>query len=82
MFEQSPLSINVFPSASHKGDCFEEIVAQPPAIIKGDYEFLSHLQNMEEIILEMSSYEEEVLSKMDEWPNGNTSTFSMSLSRL
>ena len=31
MFEQSPLSINVFASASHKGDCFEEIVAEPVA---------------------------------------------------
>ena len=37
MFEQSPLSINVFTSTSHRGDCFEEIVAEPPAIIKGDF---------------------------------------------
>ena len=36
-FEQSPLSINVFTSTSHRGDCFEEIVAEPPAIIKGDF---------------------------------------------
>ena len=43
MFEQSPLSTNVFASASHKGDCFEEIVAEPLATIKGDYEFLSPL---------------------------------------
>ena len=53
MFEQSPLSINVFASASHKGDCFEEIVAEPLAIIKEDYEFLSPLQNLEEIILKL-----------------------------
>ena len=57
MFEQSPLSINVFASASHKGDSFEEIVAEPPAIIKGDYEFLSPVQNLEEIILELNGYE-------------------------
>ena len=38
-FEQSPLSINVFKSTSHRGDCFEEIVAEPPAIIKGDLSF-------------------------------------------
>ena len=43
MFEQSPLSINVFASASHKGDCFEEIVAEPPTTIKGDSEFLCPL---------------------------------------
>ena len=54
MFEQSTLSINVFASASHKGDCFEEIVAEPPATIKGDYKFLSPLQNLEEIILELN----------------------------
>ena len=62
--------------------CFEEIVAEPPTIIKLDSEFLSPLQNLEEIILELSGYEEEVLSKMDEWPNGSTSTFSMSLTGL
>ena len=82
MFEQSPLSINVFASTSHKGNCFEEIVAEPPTKIKGDYEFLSPLQNLEEIILELNGYKEEVLSKMDDWPNGSTSTFPMSLARL
>ena len=66
IFEQSPLSINVFASTSHKGDCFEEIVAKPPAIINRDYEFLSPFQNMEEIILEMNGYKEKVLSKMDD----------------
>ena len=79
MFEQSPLRINVFASASHKGDCFEEIVAKPPTIIKGDFEFLSPLQNMEEIILELNGYEKKVLSKMDDWSNESTSTFPMSL---
>ena len=82
MFEQSPLSINVFASASHKGDCFEETVAEPPATIKRDYEFISPLQNLEEIILELNGYKEKVLSKMDDWPNGSTSTFPMSLARL
>ena len=82
MFEQSPLSINVFASASHKGDCFEEIVAEPPATIKGDYEFLSPLQNLEEIILELNGYENKVLSKMDDWSNESTSTCPMSLARL
>ena len=65
MFEQSPLSIHVFASASHKGDCFDEIVTEPPTTIKGDYEFLSPLQNPEEIIVELNSYKEEVMSKMD-----------------
>ena len=82
MFEQSPLSINVFASTSHKGDCFEEIVAKPPAIINRDYEFLSPFQNMEEIILEMNGYKEKVLSKMDDWPNGSTSIFPVSLAEL
>ena len=82
MFEQSPLSINVFASASHKGDCFEEIVAEPRAAIKGDYEFLSPLQMLEEIILELNGCEKKVLSKMDDWSNGNTNTFPMSLVRL
>ena len=82
MFEQSPLSINVFAFASYKGDCLEENVVEPPTIIKGDYEFLSPLQNLEEIILELNGYKEEVLSKMDHWPNGSTSTFPMSLVRL
>ena len=82
MFEQSPLSINVFASTSHKGDCFEEIVAKPPSTIKGDYEFLSPLQNLEEIILELNGYEKKVLSKMDDWSNESTSTFPMSLAGL
>ena len=82
MFEQSPLSIIVFAFASHKGDCFEEIVAEPPAIIKGDSEFLSPLQSLEEIILELNGCEKKVLSKMDDWSNGSTSTFPMSLDGL
>ena len=82
MFEQSPVSINVFPSTSHKRDCFEEIVAEPPAIIKGDFEFLSPCQNLEEIILELNGYEKKVLSKMDDWLNESTSTFPMSLAGL
>ena len=82
MYEQSPLSINVFASASHKGDYFEEILAEPPTIIKGDYEFLSPLQNLEEIILELNGYEKKVLSKIDDWSNESTSTFPMSLARL
>ena len=82
MFEQSPLSINVFAHASHKGDCFEEFVAEPPAMIKGYYEFLSPFQTMEEIILELNGYKEKVLSKMDDWTNGSTSTFQMSLAGL
>ena len=81
-FEKSPLSINVFTSTSHRGDCFEEIVAEPPAIIKGDLEFLSSLQGLEESILKLNGYEEEVLSKMNDWPNGSTSTFPMSLAEL
>ena len=81
-FEQSPLSINVFTSTSHRGDCFEEIVAEPPAIIKGDLEFLSPLQGLKENILELNGYEEEVLSKMNDWSNGSTSTFPMSLAGL
>ena len=56
----------MFASASHKSDYFEEIVAEPPAIINEDYEFLSPFQNMEEIILEMNGYKEKVLSKMDD----------------
>ena len=65
-FEQSPLSINVFTSTSHGEDCFEEIVAEPPAIIKGDFEFLSPLQSLKENILELNGYEEEVLFKMND----------------
>ena len=82
MFEQSSLSINVFAFVSHKRDCFEEIVAKPPATIKGDYEFLSPFQTMEEITLELNGYEKKVLSKMDDWPNGSTSAFPMSLAGL
>ena len=81
-FEQSPLSINVFTSTLHRGDCFEEIMAEPPAIIKGDFEFLSPLQILKENILELNAYEEEVLSKMNDWSNGSTSTFPMSLAGL
>ena len=40
MFEESPFLIDVIASASHKGDCFEKIVTEPPSTIKGDYEFL------------------------------------------
>ena len=72
----------MFASASHKGDCFEEIVDEPPATIKGDYEFLSPLQNLEEIILELNGYEKKVLSKMDDWSNESTNTFPMSLAGL
>ena len=81
-FEQPPLSINVFTSTSHRGDCFEEIVVEPPAIIKGDFEFNSPIQNLKENILELNGYEEEVLSKMIDWSNGSTSTFPMSLAGL
>ena len=69
----------MFSSASHKGDYFEEIVAEPPAIIKGGYEFLSSFQTMEEIALELNGYENKVLSKMDDWSNESTSTFPMSM---
>ena len=72
----------MFASASHKGDCFEEIVAEPHATIKGDFEFLSPLQNLEELILKLNGYKEELLSKMDDWPNGSITTFLMSLARL
>ena len=82
MFEQSPLSINVFTSTSHRGDYFEEIVAEPPAIIKGDFEFLSPLQSLKENILKLNGYGEEVLSKMNDWSNGSTSTFPMSVAGL
>ena len=66
MFEQSPFSINVFTSTSLRGDCFEEIVAEPPAIIKGDFEFISPIQNLKENIFELNGYKEEVLSKMND----------------
>ena len=54
-------------------------MAEPPATIKGDYEFLSPFQNLEEIILELNGYEKKVMSKMDDWSNESTSTFLMSL---
>ena len=79
IFEESSLLIDVLAFASHKGDCFEEIVVEPLPTIKGDYEFISP---KEEIILKLNGYEEEVLSKMDDWSNGSTSTFLMSLARL
>ena len=82
MFEQSPLSINVLASASYKGDYFEEIMVEPPATIKGNSEFLSLLQSLEEIIFELNGCEKKVLSKMDDWSNGSTSTFPMSLAGL
>ena len=69
----------MFASASHKRECFEEIVAEPLAKIKGDAKFLFHFQNLEEIILELNGYEKKVLSKMDDWSNGSTCTFPMSL---
>ena len=56
----------MFTSTSHRGDCFEEIVAEPPAIIKGDFEFISPIQNLKENILELNGYKEEVLSKMND----------------
>ena len=82
MFEESLFLIDVLASVTHKGDYFEEIVAEPLATIKGNFEFLSLLQNLEEIILELNGYKEEVLFKMDDLPNGSTSTFPMSLARL
>ena len=57
-------------------------MAEPLTTIKGDYEFLFPIQTMEEIILELNGYEEEVLSKMDDWTNGSASTFQMSLAGL
>ena len=57
-------------------------MTEPLATIKGDYEFLPFLQNLEEIILELNGYKEEVMSKMDDWPNVRTSTFPMSLTGL
>ena len=56
MFEESLLFIDVLAFALHKGDCFEEIAAEPLATIKRDYEFLSLIQTMEEIILELNGY--------------------------
>ena len=66
MFEKSLFVIDVLTFTAHKGDCFEEIVAETLATIKGDYEFLSPFQILEEIILELNGYKEEVLSKMDD----------------
>ena len=82
MFEESPFIIDVLEFASRKGDYFEEIVVEPLATIKGDFEFLFPIQIMEEIILELNGYEEKVMSKMDDLPNGSTSTFPMSLNGL
>ena len=72
----------MFTYTSHRGDCFEEIVAETPAIIKGDFEFISLIQNLKKNILELNGYIEEVLSKMNDWPNGSTSSFPMSLAGL
>ena len=69
MFEESPFLIDVLAFVAHKGDYFGEIRTKPLAIIKGDSKFLFLLQNLEEIILELNGYKEEVLSKMDDWPN-------------
>ena len=69
-------------TSTHRGDCFEEIVAESPTIIKGDFEFISPIQNIKENILELNGYEEEELSKMNDWSNGSTSTFPMSLAGL
>ena len=57
-------------------------MAEPPATIKGDYEFLSLFQTKEEITLQLNGYEKKVLSKRDDWSNGSTSTFPMSLAGL
>ena len=72
----------MFASVSHKWDYFEEIAAEPPTTIKGDYEFLSPLQNLEEIIHKLNGYEKKVLSKLDDWSNESTSTFPKSIARL
>ena len=82
MLEESPLFTHLLALASHKRDCFEEIMAKQLATIKGDFKFLSSIQNLEENILELNDYEEEVSSKMDDWSNGSTSTFPMSLAGL
>ena len=44
MFEESPLFIDVLAFASHKGYCFEEILAKPLATIKGDFHIWSRVQ--------------------------------------
>ena len=72
----------MFTYTSHRGDCFEEIVAEIPTIIKRDFEFISLIQNLKKNILELNGYIEEVLSKMNDWPNGSTSSFPMSLAGL
>ena len=54
-------------------------MAEPLATIKEDEEFLSP---MKEINLELNGYKEEVVPKMDDWPNGSTNIFPMSLARL
>ena len=82
MFDESPFIIDVLAFASRKEDCFEEIVAEPITTIKGDNEFLFPIQTMKEIILKLNGYEEEVLSKIDDWSDGSTSTFPMSLAGL
>ena len=80
MFEESPFLIDFLAFATHKRDFFFiEIVVEPLATIKGDSKFLFPIQYLEEIILELNGYKEEVLSKMDDWPNGSTNTFPMSL---
>ena len=79
MFEESPFLIDVLAFEAHKEDCFEEIMAEPLASMKGDSKFLFLFQNLKEIILQLNGYKEEVLSKMDDWPNGSTSNFPMSL---
>ena len=58
MFEKSPLIKDVFALESHKGDYFEEIVVEPLATIKGDFQFLSPIQNLEENIIKLNGYEE------------------------
>ena len=55
MLNESLFLVYVLASIAHKGDCFEEIVVEPLPAIKGDSEFISPLQNLEEIILEMNS---------------------------
>ena len=82
MYEEPPFLIDVLASTAHKEGCFNEIVVKPLATIKGDSKFLFPFQNLEEIILELNGYKEEVLSKMDDWPNGSTNNFPMSLVEL
>ena len=56
MLEKSILIKVLFALASHRGDFFEEILAERLAMVKGDYEFLSPIQNLEENILELNGY--------------------------